>query len=111
MADTPVPPTVDQIGFFKVAGLVRTILVILVPCLTLHAIVMNLMIRDQTRSAIDALRDSVVDAREFERARADGDRIHREAALRDEEFRRDLLALQNRVRDLEEGQRLNGAKR
>lgn len=94
-------PSADQIGFFRVAGLIRTLLAILVPAMMLQAIVLNLMIKDRVRDGIDGLKNDVVSVKEFNSRKEETDRRYLELEAADRELRERIVALEQKVRLME----------
>lgn len=94
----------DQIGFFRVAGLVRTLLAIIAPALVLQALVLNLMIKDRVRDAVDALRVDVVTQKEWQLQKSVNEKLY-------SDLRERLAAAEARVRSLEEDDAVTKAAR
>lgn len=95
----------DQVGFFRVAGLIRTLLAILVPALVLQGVFLNLMIKDRVRDAVDGIYSQVVSQKEFSARREELDRRNLETdshvATVDRELRERIVQLESKVRVME----------
>lgn len=95
----------DPVGFFRVAGLVRTMLGIIVPALVLQGVFLNLLIKDRVRDALDGVTGNVVSQKEFQARKEETDRKHVDIELRmsniDHELRERIVALEQKLRTME----------
>jgi hypothetical protein len=91
----------DQIGFFRVAGLIRAMLAILVPALVVQSFVFNLMIENQVRKAVDEMMAQVVTQKEIAQRQQLGDRKHQDMDAATLELRERVTALEIRMRTIE----------